>query len=108
MDAGLYIKSKIGEALTQTLAKHESQMSEELIKSFKATFEQRMYQKLENVNKGRSSVKGKIISFKSCDDVWMFWLKDSTLKVDKDDYNNQNLKIVAVDSKRRGQEQPNV
>ena len=50
-------------------------------------------------NKNKNTIKGKVTSFRNCDDIWIFYCKDISIKMEKNTLTIPKLKIIALDEK---------
>lgn len=56
-----------------------------------------MCDEISKRHKNKCTIKGKVTSFKNCDDIWIFYGKDVSLKTDHELFSSMSLKIVACD-----------
>ncbi|KAJ1704260.1 Transcription initiation factor IIA subunit 2 [Rhynchospora pubera] len=97
----LYRRSTIGMCLTETLDEMVSNgtLSPELAIQVLVQFDKSMTEALENQVKSKVTIKGHLHTYRFCDNVWTFILKDATFKNDEIQEAVNRVKIVACDSK---------
>ena len=98
----LYKKTILYIKLNETLQelKKQGHITPNLEKKINAKFDEIMCDEISKLQKTKNTIKGKVTSFRNCDDIWIFYCKDIHLKLEKN--NNLNiprLKIVALDEK---------
>ena len=98
----LYKKTILCIKLNETLQelKKQGHITPNLEKKINAKFDEIMCDEISKLQKTKNTIKGKVTSFRNCDDIWIFYCKDIHLKLEKN--NNLNiprLKIVALDEK---------
>ncbi|KAJ9644560.1 Transcription initiation factor IIA subunit 2 [Coniosporium apollinis] len=103
----LYRRSSIGSALTDTLddlimtRKIEPQLAMKIINNFDKAVADTLAEKV----KSRMSFKGHLDTYRFCDEVWTFVLKDITVKLDNSNtVHADKIKIVSCNSKKPGDE----
>ena len=64
-------------------------------------FDEIMCDEISNMskNKNKNTIKGKVTSFRNCDDIWIFYCKDISIKMEKTTLTIPKLKIIALDEK---------
>ena len=99
----LYKKTIIGEKLTETIdeLKRQNLFNVELEKKIIEKFDEIMCDEINKIAKNKNTIKGKVKSFKNCDDIWIFYCTDVNIKIDngKSNLNIPKLKIIALDEK---------
>jgi len=109
MSLALYRKSTIGTALSSTLKefKDNKKIPDSIETKFLENFDKTICEELYKLT-AKGSIKGKVTSFKNCDDIWIFYGKDIKIKIDsKNNWEEyEKLKIVACDKKMKEQSQP--
>ncbi|PKU64973.1 Transcription initiation factor IIA subunit 2 [Dendrobium catenatum] len=107
----LYRRSTIGMCLTETLDEMVSNgtLNPELAIQVLVQFDKSMTEALENQVKSKVSIKetkwvgekakGHLHTYRFCDNVWTFILRDATFKNEECQENVGRVKIVACDSK---------
>ena len=60
-----------------------------------------MCETISKRHKNKCNIKGDVISFKNCDDIWIFYGKNVSLKTERESFTSPNLKIVACDVKMK-------
>ena len=98
----LYKKTILCTKLIETIdeLKRQGQITNTLEKKIIAKFDEIMCDEISKLSKSKNSIKGRVLSFRNCDDIWIFYCKDISLKLEKN--NNltiPRLKIVALDEK---------
>lgn len=69
-----------------------------------ANYDRVVAETLKEKVKGKLTFKGHLHTYRFCDDVWTFVVKDVNLKMDNGDtINADKVKIVACNSKRAGE-----
>ena len=99
MSLTLYRRSLLGENLISTLAelKEARKITENIEKKMLELFDKLMCDEISKRHKNKCTIKGKVTSFKNCDDIWIFYGKDVSLKTDHELFSSMSLKIVACD-----------
>ncbi len=90
--------TKLEEAMNELKEQHR--ITESLEKKIISKFDEIICEELSTNSKNKYNIKGKVTSFRNCDDIWIFYCKDISLKLEKN--NNltiPRLKIVALDEK---------
>ena len=98
----LYKKTILCSKLIETIneLKSQGQIPVNLEKKIMTKFDEIMCDEISKLQKTKNTIKGKVTSFRNCDDIWIFYCKDISLKLEKN--NNltiPRLKIVALDEK---------
>mgnify|MGYP001775004243 CR=1 FL=1 len=103
MSLTLYRRSVLGETLSQTLneLKAENKITDNIEKKTLELFDRLMCEEISKRHKNKCTIKGKVISFKNCDDIWIFYGKEVSMKTDSQYYTSTSLKIVACDVKMK-------
>ena len=89
--------SKLNETIDEL--KRQGQITPNLEKKIIAKFDEIMCEEISKLSKTKNSIKGKVTSFRNCDDIWIFYCKDINLKLDKMNLTIPKLKIIALDEK---------
>lgn len=99
MSLTLYRRSLLGENLISTLAelKEDRKITENIEKKTLELFDKLMCDEISKRHKNKCTIKGKVTSFKNCDDIWIFYGKEVSLKTDHELFSSMSLKIVACD-----------
>ncbi|KAK9476037.1 transcription initiation factor IIA, gamma subunit, helical domain-containing protein [Lipomyces japonicus] len=104
----LYRRSSIGVALTDALDEliNESKIQPQLAMKILSTFDRSVTEALsERVKSTRLSFKGHLDTYRFCDDVWTFIIKDVNFKMEGGDaIVGDKIKIVACNFKRPGEQ----
>ena len=97
----LYKRTTFCSKLTETIEefKRQGQITQNLEKKIIAKFDEIMCEEISKLSKTKNSIKGKVTSFRNCDDIWIFYCKDINLKLDKMNLTIPKLKIIALDEK---------
>ena len=97
----LYKRTIFCSKLTETIdeLKRQGQITPNLEKKIIAKFDEIMCEEISKLSKTKNSIKGKVTSFRNCDDIWIFYCKDINLKLDKMNLTIPKLKIIALDEK---------
>ena len=97
----LYTNSILCKKLIETLDEFmkQGQISETFKSKMLTKFDEIMCQEISKEPKTKNTIKGKVISFRNCDDIWIFYCKDTNIKFDKGSINFSKLKIIALDEK---------
>ena len=99
------IWTKLSEALQEMKEQHKITTS--LEKKITEKFDEIICQELANCSKSKNTIVGKVTTFRNCDDIWIFYCKDVTLKIDKDNITIPRLKIIALDEKLKQKNKEN-
>ncbi|ODQ63457.1 transcription initiation factor IIA small chain [Nadsonia fulvescens var. elongata DSM 6958] len=102
----LYRRSSIGGALTEALDQliSESKIQPQLAMKILANFDKVMTEILRNDVKARLSLKGHLHTYRCCDDVWTFIVKNVNFKMEGNEtVFAEKIKIVACNSKKTGE-----
>ena len=89
--------TKLSEAMQEMKDQHK--ITANLEKKIIAKFDEIICQELANSAKGKNTISGKVASFRNCDDIWIFYCNDVSLKIDKETITIPRLKIIALDEK---------
>ena len=105
MSLALYRQSTLGNSLLEVLEelKKEKKISESMLKKTMEVFDKSICDEISKVNKSRATIKATITSFKNCDDIWIFYGKDATVKTDKEKLTSNKLKIITCDKNMKEQ-----
>ena len=97
----LYKRTIFCSKLTETIEelKRQGQITPNLEKKIIAKFDEIMCDEISKLSKTKNTIKGKVTSFRNCDDIWIFYCKDINLKIDKIGLTIPKLKIIALDEK---------
>ncbi|CAN6635754.1 transcription initiation factor IIA subunit 2 [Trichomonascus vanleenenianus] len=99
----LYRRSSIGTALTDALDMliSDSRIQPQLAMKILENFDKVMADQLRETVKSRLSLKGHLHTYRCCDDVWTFIVKDVNFKMDGGEIvHADRIKIVACNSKK--------
>ena len=103
MSLTLYRRSILGETLSRTLSelKAENKITDNIEKKTLEIYDKLMCEEISRRHKNKCAIKGRVSSFKNCDDIWIFYGKDVYLKTESHYYTSMSLKIVACDVKMK-------
>jgi len=105
----LYRRSSIGMALTDTLDDliSERRIEPQLAMKILANFDRSITEVLAEKVKARLTFKGHLDTYRFCDEVWTFLIKDVTFKMENSSQTVQadKVKIVSCNAKRPGDPQ---
>jgi len=102
----LYRLSTIGQALIDTVDDliNDSRIEPQLAHKILYTFDRVIAETLAERVKSRLSFKGHLETYRFCDDVWTFLVKDVQFKNEQNVvFNADKIKIVSCNSKRPGE-----
>ncbi|KAI9774308.1 MAG: Transcription initiation factor IIA small chain (TFIIA 13.5 kDa subunit) [Geoglossum simile] len=102
----LYRRSSIGMALTDALDDliSEQRIAPQLAMKILANFDRSITEVLADKVKARLSFKGHLDTYRFCDEVWTFLIKDVTFKMENtQQVMADKVKIVSCNSKRPGE-----
>ncbi|KAB8297870.1 hypothetical protein EYC80_001665 [Monilinia laxa] len=102
----LYRRSSIGMALTDTLDDliSERRIEPQLAMKILANFDRSITEVLADKVKARLTFKGHLDTYRFCDEVWTFLIKDVTFKMENSSQSvtADKVKIVSCNSKKPG------
>ncbi|APA13007.1 putative transcription initiation factor iia small chain protein [Botrytis fragariae] len=105
----LYRRSSIGMALTDTLDDliSERRIEPQLAMKILANFDRSITEVLADKVKARLTFKGHLDTYRFCDEVWTFLIKDVTFKMENSSQSvtADKVKIVSCNSKKPGDPQ---
>ncbi|KAH8728797.1 transcription initiation factor IIA, gamma subunit-domain-containing protein [Phaeosphaeriaceae sp. PMI808] len=102
----LYRRSSLGGALTDTLDSliTERRIEPQLAMKILINFDKAVADGLTDKVKTRLTFKGHLDTYRFCDDVWTFIIKDINFKLDNStQVHADRVKIVSCNSKRPGE-----
>ncbi|KAL4780639.1 transcription initiation factor IIA, gamma subunit-domain-containing protein [Aspergillus varians] len=102
----LYRGSSLGLSLTDTLDDliNEGRIEPQLAMKILSTFDRIVTEVLADKVRSRLNFKGHLDTYRFCDDVWTFLIKDVTFKLDNQQtVSADKVKIVSCNSKRPGE-----
>ncbi|KAL7269330.1 Transcription initiation factor IIA subunit 2 [Rhizina undulata] len=106
----LYRRSSIGMALTDALDDliSEGRIAPQLAMKILSNFDKSITEVLAEKVKANLTFKGHLDTYRFCDEVWTFLIKDVTFKFQSQGPNNSvtadKVKIVSCNSKRPGEQ----
>ncbi|KAF7872796.1 uncharacterized protein EAF02_008867 [Botrytis sinoallii] len=105
----LYRRSSIGMSLTDTLDDliSERRIEPQLAMKILANFDRSITEVLADKVKARLTFKGHLDTYRFCDEVWTFLIKDVTFKMENSSQSvtADKVKIVSCNSKKPGDPQ---
>ncbi|EXJ94148.1 transcription initiation factor TFIIA small subunit [Capronia coronata CBS 617.96] len=102
----LYRGSSIGEALIDTIDDliNDGRIEPQLAMKILANFDRAIADTLAEKVKSRLTFKGHLETYRFCDDVWTFLVKDVRFKSDGgQEFQADKVKIVSCNSKKPGE-----
>jgi len=99
----LYRQSSIGVALTETLDDFitENKIEPQLAMKIVANFDKLFAEIIADKVKSRLTFKGNLATYRFCDDVWTFLIKDVNFKLDNQALlRAEKIKIVSCTNKK--------
>lgn len=102
----LYRGSSLGLALTDTLDDliNDGRIEPQLAMKILSTFDRVVTEVLADRVRARLTFKGHLDTYRFCDEVWTFLIKDVTFKLDNQtSVTADKVKIVSCNSKRPGE-----
>ncbi|KAF2032718.1 transcription initiation factor IIA, gamma subunit [Setomelanomma holmii] len=102
----LYRRSSLGGALTDTLDSliTERRIEPQLAMKILINFDKAVADVLNDKVKSRLTFKGHLDTYRFCDDVWTFIIKDINFKLDNtNQIHADRVKIVSCNTKRPGE-----
>ncbi|KFA63076.1 hypothetical protein S40285_08429 [Stachybotrys chlorohalonatus IBT 40285] len=103
----LYRRSSIGLALTDTLDDliSDERINPQLAMKILGTFDQAITESLQKIVKHKLQFKGNLDTYRFCDEVWTFLIKNVTFKLDNGNQAVQadKVKIVSCNAKKPGE-----
>ncbi|MCJ1339457.1 Transcription initiation factor IIA small chain (TFIIA 13.5 kDa subunit) [Bachmanniomyces sp. S44760] len=102
----LYQHTSIGQALIDTIDAfvNEGRIEPQLAMKMMATFDKVITDVLAEKVKARLTFKGHLDTYRFCDDVWTFLIKDVNFKLDNQSVlQAEKVKIVSCNGKKPGE-----
>lgn len=102
----LYRGSTLGDCLIDTIDEliNEGRIEPQLAMKILANFDKTISEVLADKVKARLTFKGHLETYRFCDDVWTFLVKDVKFKTDNSsEFHAEKVKIVSCNSKRPGE-----
>ncbi|KAF2188278.1 transcription initiation factor IIA gamma chain [Zopfia rhizophila CBS 207.26] len=102
----LYRRSSLGGSLTDTLDSliTERRIEPQLAMKILANFDKAVAEVLAEKVKARLTFKGHLDTYRFCDEVWTFIIKDINFKLDNtNSIHADRVKIVSCNTKRPGE-----
>ncbi|MCJ1275767.1 Transcription initiation factor IIA small chain (TFIIA 13.5 kDa subunit) [Puttea exsequens] len=103
----LYRGSSIGIALIDTLDElvHSSRIEPQTAMKVIATFDKSIAEVLSEKVKARMNFKGHCDTYRFCDEVWTFLIKDVNFKLDnQNNVTAEKIKIISCNAKKPGEQ----
>ncbi|KAL9136685.1 MAG: hypothetical protein Q9175_002109 [Cornicularia normoerica] len=103
----LYRGSSIGMSLIDTLDDlvHSSRIEPQTAMKVIATFDKSITEVLAEKVKARMNFKGHLDTYRFCDEVWTFLIKDVNFKLEnQNNVTAEKIKIVSCNSKKPGEQ----
>ena len=86
--------TKLVESLNEL--KQQSLITPSLETKIMAKFDEIMCEEILKNLKNKNIIKGKVASFRNCDDIWIFYCKNVNIKLEKSRLTFPKLKIIAL------------
>lgn len=101
----LYRRSSIGVALTDALDDliSDGRIAPQLAMKILSNFDRSITDILATHVNARLSFKGHLDTYRFCDEVWTFLIKDVTFKLENTQIQSERVKIVSCSSKKPGE-----
>ncbi len=106
MSLALYRQSSLGNSLQEVLneLQKEKNLSDEMVKKSMEIFDKCICEELSKIQKSKASIKARVTSFRNCDDIWIFYGKEVTIKSEKErEIYSDKLKIITCDKNMKDQ-----
>ncbi|MCJ1375616.1 Transcription initiation factor IIA small chain (TFIIA 13.5 kDa subunit) [Loxospora ochrophaea] len=104
----LYRKSSIGQSLIDTLDEfvNDGRIEPQLAMKVISSFDKAVAEVLADRVKQKLNFKGHLDTYRFCDDVWTFLIKDVTFKLDNQNaIHAEKVKIVSCSARKPGEQQ---
>ncbi|KTW32943.1 transcription initiation factor IIA subunit 2 [Pneumocystis murina B123] len=100
----LYRRSSIGISLTDALDDliREGQIPPQLAMKILLNFDKSITDNLTEKVKSRMTFRGHLDTYRFCDEVWTFIIKNPSFRLENDTMISDKIKIVACNSKKPG------
>ena len=99
----LYKKTILWNKLIETIneLKRQGQITPNLEKKIIVKFDEIMCDEISKISNNKNTIRGKVKSFRNCDDIWIFYCTEFNIKLDNNKFtlNNPKLKIIAFGEK---------
>ncbi|ELR09590.1 Transcription initiation factor IIA small chain (TFIIA 13.5 kDa subunit) [Pseudogymnoascus destructans] len=98
----LYRRSSVGRTLMDTLDEliGERRIEPQLAMKILSHFDRSITEVLQDKVKARMTFKGHLDTYRFCDEVWTFLIKDVTFKMDNTSVHADKVKIVSCGTKK--------
>ncbi|KPI38212.1 Transcription initiation factor IIA subunit 2 [Cyphellophora attinorum] len=103
----LYRGSSVGEALIDAIDEliNQSRIEPQLAMKILDNFDRAMYENLSANVKTRVTFKGHLETYRFCDDVWTFLVKDVKFKSEgMTEFTGDKVKIISCNAKKPGEQ----
>eukprot|EP00128_Syssomonas_multiformis_P004870 Colp12_sorted_trinity150504_noHs@23949 len=102
-----YRKTTLGSALTDSLDEliTAKQIHPEMALKILAQFDKSISNALATKAKNRINFKGHLKTYRNCDNVWTFEVRDVTFRLESETLKADKLSIVACDGKAQAKDQ---
>ena len=102
MNYELYRHSTLGATLTDSLDEliQSQQLTPQLAMKVLQQFDKSISEALSQKIRNRTQFKGHLDTYRFCDDVWTFILRDASFRTDGDTVHADKVKIVACNTRR--------
>ncbi|KAI8924813.1 transcription initiation factor IIA, gamma subunit, helical domain-containing protein [Entophlyctis helioformis] len=97
----LYRRSSLGMALTDTLDEliQDGHVDPQTAMKVLAQFDSSFAEALRTKVRSKATIKGSLHIYRSCDDVWTFFVRNATLRIDNETIAADKIKLVACTAK---------
>lgn len=97
----------IGGALTETLDDmiQEGRLAPQLAMKILTNYDRAAAEALQEKVKARLTFKGHLDTYRFCDEVWTFIIKDATFKFENENLSADRIKIIACNCSKPGETQ---
>ncbi|KAJ2617273.1 Transcription initiation factor IIA subunit 2 [Coemansia sp. RSA 1365] len=101
----LYRTSTLGTALTDSLDEliQAGHITPQLAIQVLEQYDKSIAEALSNKVKAKAAIKGDLRTYRFCDDVWTFIIKNPKFKFDHETATADKIKIVACNARRPGE-----
>ncbi|KAJ2079386.1 Transcription initiation factor IIA subunit 2 [Coemansia sp. RSA 988] len=101
----LYRTSTLGTALTDSLDEliQAGHITPQLAIQVLEQYDKSIAEALSNKVKAKAVIKGDLRTYRFCDDVWTFIIKNPSFKFDHETATADKIKIVACNARRTGE-----
>lgn len=102
MNYELYRRSTLGITLTDALDEliQSEQITPQLAMRILAQFDKSISEALAHHTKSKATLKGRLHTYRFCDDVWTFILDQCQIRMDEEIIHADKVKIVACNARK--------